>query len=327
MLMVKLRMLLLLVLLVSVFGRNIAERNQYSEMFTLPEDPTLDVRQLNMLTDAGEEIEHKIIEPVYEAVAEFAHSDPLDFDIIVGVLLAVIILTVCFFCCWWAHRRSESYGLFRDDELSKTEKIKLRLFKIDIPEVHKDKIKITKAGIGVPSEICFLHYRDENDFKFLKTSAPLPLCTKYKYFEVEVLENDQKAEIVIGLVPESSFDPVNPPIRAKHSYLLYGSNGVVHVNGKRWGETEARIQTYCQSGGLLQQKEKKRDGIKVFPISNGIVCPKLTNAKKKLMEKSESEQAIQTEEEKIIKAYEHLQEEGKSNPSLQAQYEKVIEDR
>ena len=65
-----------------------------------------------MLGDAADEIDLKIIEPIYETVAGFAHNDPIDFEIIVGVLLILIIVTITLLCCWIVNRRSESYGLF-----------------------------------------------------------------------------------------------------------------------------------------------------------------------------------------------------------------------
>lgn len=57
-----------------------------------------------MLADAGHEIEDKIIEPVYEIIADFKEKDPLDFDIIVGVILIIIIASACCVCCYITHR-------------------------------------------------------------------------------------------------------------------------------------------------------------------------------------------------------------------------------
>ena len=113
----------------------------------------------------------------------------------------------------------------------------MRLFKLEIPEENKESIKLEKWGIGKPSEISFTMAKGDKDYKFLRLGAPLPLCTKYKYFEVEVLENESDADIVIGLCPEEAFSADTPPVKAKDSYVVFGSTGIVHVNGRKWGET------------------------------------------------------------------------------------------
>jgi hypothetical protein len=98
------------------------------------------------------------------------------------------------------------------------------------------------------------------------------------YFELEVLENKAKAQIVIGLCKPELFKADGLPEEGEGSVYIYGRTGELYHNGKKFGETNYRVERFGTVGGMLLywNKKKNPEHFSVIPTSGGIQCPKLT---------------------------------------------------
>ena len=109
--------------------------------------------------------------------------------------------------------KDRSYNTFDKAELNSAEKMHMNMWKFDIPEEIKDLVEERIIEVGNDHEIQ-IDFKEEMKGRIvlLKSAIPIPFCTMFRYFEVDVVQNKIDASIFVGIIEEN--DPfLNSPVQ------------------------------------------------------------------------------------------------------------------
>ena len=98
--------------------------------------------------------------------------------------------------------KDRSYNTFDKAELNSAEKMHMKQWAFIIPEELEGSADQRIIEQGNDHEIQ-IDFKEKGKILLLKSAIPIPHCTQFRYFEVDVIENKIDASIFVGIIEEN----------------------------------------------------------------------------------------------------------------------------
>jgi len=100
----------------------------------------------------------------------------------------------------WEARKDRSYNVFDKADLSNAEKRACRAWDFVIPKTIAAQVTQDYRDNGNDIELVVTFAQEGNKMMMLKSDERIPPVSRFKYFEIEILENQAGSDIWVGVL-------------------------------------------------------------------------------------------------------------------------------